>query len=333
MVCAGAGEMTRVRLALFLAGTAAFAILAIHAGMATVIRMLGLLQPVGFAIITAIHLPVIILMGLAWWTVGQDARGATPAKFMAARLVRDSVAEILPFSQIGGFLSGLRLLHLLGLDRVTGALSMLADLTIEFAAKLAYALAGVLALAILIPGEHPLRPFFLALASVLVVLATITAFRKQIRCRLENMAARMAARWSPLRYHDTGADFGRFFAWRRSLPNFAIHTGCWLFGAVEAWVTFRLMGLAVTGPQALSIDSLGTALRTFGFLVPAAMGVQEAGYVLVCGLFGVGPAEAVAFSLARRARDLALGLPGLMVWQFFETRAYRRRAMEQDVSA
>jgi hypothetical protein len=87
----------------------------------------------------------------------------------------------------------------------------------------------------------------------------------------------------------------------------------------------RLMGVAVTGTEALSIDSLATALRTFGFLVPAALGVQEAGYVLVCALFGIGPAEAVAFSLTRRARDLTLGLPGLMAWQFLETRAYRQR--------
>jgi hypothetical protein len=95
--------MTPARLAMFLFGTAAFAALAIHAGMATVMRALGMLRLSGFAIITLMHLPVIILMGLAWWTVGRDAQGATPAKFMAARLVRDSVAEVLPFSQIGGF--------------------------------------------------------------------------------------------------------------------------------------------------------------------------------------------------------------------------------------
>ena len=325
--------MTPARLAMFLFGTAAFAALAIHAGMATVMRALGMLRLSGFAIITLMHLPVIILMGLAWWTVGRDAQGATPAKFVAARLVRDSVAEVLPFSQIGGFLSGLRLLNLLGLDRLIGALSMLADLMIEFAAKLTYTLVGVLTLAYLIPGAHPVQPVFFVLVSILAVLAAITAFREQLRDRLGNIAARLVRKWVPSRYAgDLQPGFSRFFAWSRALPNFAIHAGCWLFGAFEAWVTLRLMGVAVTSTQALSIDSLATALRTFGFLVPAAMGVQEAGYVLVCALFGIGPAEAVAFSLARRARDLTLGLPGLMAWQFLETRAYRQHKRTAETS-
>jgi hypothetical protein len=43
-------------------------------------------------------------------------------------------------------------------------------------------------------------------------------------------------------------------------------------------------------------------------MVPAAAGVQEASYVLACAVFGIPPAVAVAASLARRARDLTLGV-------------------------
>ena len=68
------------------------------------------------------------------------------------------------------------------------------------------------------------------------------------------------------------------------------------------------------------IDSLGTALRTLGFLVPGALGIQEAGYVIICALFGITPAGAIAFSLARRARDLLIGLAGLGLWQALEVR-------------
>jgi uncharacterized membrane protein YbhN (UPF0104 family) len=57
-----------------------------------------------------------------------------------------------------------------------------------------------------------------------------------------------------------------------------------------------------------------------GFLVPGALGVQEAGYVIICGLFGIPPAGAVAFSLARRARDLLIGLAGLGLWQTLEVK-------------
>ncbi|HUO02846.1 MAG TPA: hypothetical protein VMU31_08710, partial [Rhizomicrobium sp.] len=68
----------------------------------------------------------------------------------------------------------------------------------------------------------------------------------------------------------------------------------------------------------------GTSFRTLGFMVPAAAGVQEAGYVLVGLAFGLPPAQGIAFSLARRARDFAIGVPGLVFWQFLEAKAFRK---------
>jgi hypothetical protein len=118
-------------------------------------------------------------------------------------------------------------------------------------------------------------------------------------------------------------NLARYFSRDRFVPDFSIHLIAWFYGALEAWVTFRLMGIRITGVEALVIDSLGTSLRTLGFMVPAAAGVQEAGYVLVSLLFGITPAQAIAFSLARRARDLAIGLPGLGLWQYLEAKAFR----------
>jgi uncharacterized membrane protein YbhN (UPF0104 family) len=69
------------------------------------------------------------------------------------------------------------------------------------------------------------------------------------------------------------------------------------------------------------IESLGQVVRSMGFLVPGALGVQEGGYVLVCGLFGIPPEQALALSLVRRLRDLLLGLPGLVAWRWEAARA------------
>jgi hypothetical protein len=52
--------------------------------------------------------------------------------------------------------------------------------------------------------------------------------------------------------------------------------------------------------------------------------VQEAGYAGLGALFGVTADVALAASLLRRARDLALGVPILLVWQFVEARRLRR---------
>jgi hypothetical protein len=48
--------------------------------------------------------------------------------------------------------------------------------------------------------------------------------------------------------------------------------------------------------------------------------VQEAGYAGLGALFGIPPEISLGVSLLRRARDLALGIPILLIWQLVEVR-------------
>jgi hypothetical protein len=60
--------------------------------------------------------------------------------------------------------------------------------------------------------------------------------------------------------------------------------------------------------------------------VPNGLGVQEGGYLVLAPLFGVGPEFALAISLLKRARDIAIGVPVLIVWQAMEGRRALRAA-------
>jgi hypothetical protein len=53
--------------------------------------------------------------------------------------------------------------------------------------------------------------------------------------------------------------------------------------------------------------------------------VQEAGFILVSGLFGISPDTAIALSMVKRARELLVGLPGLVAWQWSEGRRLVKR--------
>src|SRR5215469_1038687 len=317
------GGMTLGRFLAFFIGVAGLVALTVYAGADSVIKALGTLQFSGLIIIALVHLPVIGLMGLAWWQIGHDFPGATRLKFAWARQVRDAAAEVLPFSQIGGFVLGVRALHLSGVRALRAALSMSVDLVMELCAKLPYFLVGLF---ILFASAPKLR-FSNALPAALVLTAAVVAipviFRKRLRSGLEYAARAIAKRWPSL---DSGdemtAFFDRVFSERERLfAAFAIHLVCWFIGAAETWLMLLLMGTRVSPLQALAIDSLVVGLRTFGFLVPAAAGVQEASYVLVCAFFGLTPATALALSLARRARDILIGAPTLAGWQFFEANA------------
>jgi putative membrane protein len=312
----------------FVAGIAVLAGLTIYAGANGIFRAFATLGLSGLAVIALIHLPVVGLMGWAWWTIGKDLAGAEPRKFLWARLLRDSAAETLPFSQLGGFAFGIRALHLDRIGAIGGALSMSVDLVMEMWAKLPYFVAGLLALFALSRGLHLWGSLSLVFGVSAALFAIPFVLRRRLRRWLERFALALARRWPNLGSPEDGAKFfDRLFAApQRLVLGFATHLVCWFLGAAEAWVVFRLIGLHVGPLEALVIDSLAMGLRTFAFLVPAAAGVQEGTYVLVCALFAIAPASAIAVSLARRARDLVLGIPALAVWQFAESQAQAARA-------
>jgi hypothetical protein len=50
-------------------------------------------------------------------------------------------------------------------------------------------------------------------------------------------------------------------------------------------------------------------------------------------LFGIAPEVALGASLIRRARDIAIGIPILLIWQIFEVRRLRAGAPSGSTSA
>lgn len=314
------------RMVVFALGGACLIALLLYAGADAVLKALAALGIGGLLIVCGVHLPVTALLGTAWWTIARSLKGATPAKFVWARLVRDGAAESLPFSQLGGFVLGIRALHLSRVEALQAALAMSLDLVMELWAKLPYFMAGLVALVALSPGTPLVAAGLLAAALSAMAVAMPVLFRHRLLYMLKASARSLAARWPKLtNTDDTEPLLDRLFSDRRALfVAFGIHLACWLAGGAETWLIFRLMGTHIPLLEAMAIDSLVSGLRTFAFLVPAAAGIQEASYVAVGILFGVPAAASVAFSLARRARDLALGIPTLALWQWQEAAARPR---------
>jgi len=296
-------------------GAAVLAATLIYAGAGAVMRTLEGLRVTGLLIIVIVHLPIITFMGIAWRSATGSVPPASTRKFVWARAVRDAAAELLPFSQLGGFVLGVRALRLSGPAALRGVLSMSVDLVVELAAKLPYAVAGVLALLALAPGSGLMRPLGIGLALTALAVAVPVLWRRQLGNAFQHVIRRVSQRWPVLaslhRMHAHGdintvlEDILRRRA--RLAAAFLLHTLCWFLGAAELWLVFYLLGRPVSAADALVVDSIVVGLRTFVFMVPAAAGVQEASYVLACAVFGIAPATAVAASLARRARDLTLG--------------------------
>jgi uncharacterized membrane protein YbhN (UPF0104 family) len=92
------------------------------------------------------------------------------------------------------------------------------------------------------------------------------------------------------------------------------HLVSWLLGGVEVCLVLHFFGHDIGLGPGMIIESLGQAAKAAGFAVPGAIGVQEGGYVVVCRLLGISPEIAIALSLVKRLREVALGIPGLILW-------------------
>ena len=117
---------------------------------------------------------------------------------------------------------------------------------------------------------------------------------------------------------------------RRILLATALRLASRIALTLEVWLAAQLMGFPITLWEALMLKSLTGALRGAAFVVPGGWGVQEGGYVVLGGLLGLSPEVMLAVSLATRARELLVSLPGLVAWQHGEGRSLWKRAASDD---
>jgi hypothetical protein len=61
---------------------------------------------------------------------------------------------------------------------------------------------------------------------------------------------------------------------------------------------------------------MATVARGAAFFVPSGLGVQDVTIVSMSRLVGVDMETAVALGIAKRARELLVGAPGLVAWFF-----------------
>ena len=103
----------------------------------------------------------------------------------------------------------------------------------------------------------------------------------------------------------------------------------WVIGTGEVWMATRVLGHPLNLIDSFILESLSSGVRGAAFMVPGALGAQESGMVLFGALLGLPADLALAVSLTKRVRELALGLPGLAAWQWVEGRRLLARQTDQ----
>jgi putative membrane protein len=300
-------------------------------GFGHVLRATASVGIVGFVEVCAWQMVLFALLGLCWFVL----RPAGPAwrlhVLIWGRMVRDAAGQCLPFSLVGGFVLGARAMTLEGIPWPDAAATTVVDLSAEFVAQIGLVLIGVFILSARAPHASLIRPVCIGVAVSVALAVGFVWLQRGAGAPLIAISRRLLGNWSRSAEPQMAAIQSRLAGiyespWRVALCT-ALHLAGWFGTGVASWIAFRLLGATIDFWGALGVEALLHAVLAMAILVPGYAGVQEAAYAAVGALFGQPPELALSVSLLRRARDVALGVPILLLWQGCEWR-WRQKKKE-----
>ncbi|MEI9985218.1 MAG: lysylphosphatidylglycerol synthase domain-containing protein [Aliidongia sp.] len=279
----------------------------------------------GFALFCAWQVVTMALLGICWRTVAPLGGLGGVGAFVWGRIVRDSAGTCLPFSLVGGFAFGVRAAAVLGISASVATLSLVVDLTAEFLAEILFAILGPPRPAPAIDrrvldqaDRHRHRGGARRLRFDIADAEERGALFRPVRAQdPRRLVRRPRKRDAPNTELDLAALYGNI---GRTTTCTIGHLAGWLCKGIGNWIAFRLMGADIDLVTALAIEALLHALLIPAFIVPGYVGVQEVGYAGIGAMFGIPPEISLGVSLLRRARDIAIGVPVLLIWQLTEMR-------------
>jgi len=279
----------------------------------------------GFLLLCAWQVLTAVVVGICWRAVAPLKGTRHIAPFVWGRIVRDAAGSCLPFSAVGGFVLGIRAVTLHGIALSAVTLSLVVDLTAEFLAQILFTVCGLLVLLARSTDMSLTRPIEIGIALAVVTGAVVLGLHKGAVPLFVRFGRRILGDWFAGWDGDAAARSeieltALYGDSRRMALGTAGHLAGWVCKGVGNWITFRLLGSDIDLSAALAIEALLHALLAPAFVVPGYAGVQEVGYAAIGALFGIPPEVSLSVSLLRRARDLAIGVPVLLVWQFIEMR-------------
>ncbi len=276
----------------------------------------------GFAIMCMSSLTLPAILGAAWFSLVSNLSIPRMGMFAVARQVRDSASDILPFSQLGGIVIGVRAIILRGMATPIAFASSIADITTELMAQLAFIAMGAaffVAQLQLSPSQAHMIEGIAAFLALMIPGIFAFVF---LQTRGAGFAMTLAGRWIPSAVQHATAFEDAVKSIYRSPRRLAVsatfHLAGWIVNGLVTYIAIRLTGAKIGVVSAIAIESLLSGLKSATAFVPASIGVQEAGYAGLMPFFGLGPEIGLAVSLLRRARDIVVGVPVLLAWQAME---------------
>jgi putative membrane protein len=295
---------------------------------------------VGWGLVPVIlfHVVPLLLSALSWREL--LPRSSRPGVGGATwnRWIRESISSLLPVAAVGGDLASARLVHQRGVPGTQAAASMVVDITVGVVTQLLFVMIGVALLLSRSTDHAALLVARVVLIGIAMFFAAIAAFVLLQHRGMFAVSAKLAHALLPRkRVSDIAGSASAidravvaiYGEWSSLCRACLLRLVGWAVGPGEIWLVLQFSYHPLNPIDAFILESLGAGVRAAAFMVPGALGVLEASSIVFGALFGLPAETALTISLARRVRELALGLPGLFVWHWIEGHRLLRHAQDK----
>ena len=310
---------------LALAGAALFTALLIHQGVGQVLDAFATGEW-GILGVVAYHLVPLFLDALAWWVLFPRPDRLPLHQLFWMRWIAESISALVPSAAVGGDIVRARLAAIHGASLPVAAGTVLVDITLGIFVQAGFTLLGLVLLVVATGKNSLIGP---TLIGIVIALFAFAGFYFVQRLGMFRFLARIITRlagsndWQSLVQGGEKWDqvIRSLYARRRAVFACCVWTiSSLVLGSGEIWLALWFLDLPDSFLNALILQSMVLTIRSAAFAVPAGLGVQEGGYLVVGSLLGISGDGAFALSLVWRAREIGLGIPALIVWQVIEAR-------------
>jgi putative membrane protein len=277
----------------------------------------------GMPFVVLTRAATVSLAGAGWWLLFPASERFRLHVAVLFRFVREAINTLLPLTQVGGDIIGTRLLTFRAVPGPLAAASIIIDVLMQAATQFLFGLLGLVTLLALGADRTVAGTAATGLALATPMLGGFYLAQRGGGYRIVRFVLgrlKNDGNWRVVGTVDAVYQcLSTIYARRSNLvASSLIHMAGWLVGVAEVVIVLDCMGHPVTICEALVIESLVQAVRGAAFAIPSALGAQEAGLILLCGIFGIPPDQALALSLIKRAADLIIGGPGVIALQILE---------------
>jgi len=295
-------------------------------GYQSLLRSIALAGFSGLALLCLVSAVPAVLLGTAWQVLVPASHRISLRDFVLARMVKDAISDISPLTAAGGIAVGIRVMILRRQLPAYAIASTAVDSATEAFAQAAFIILGLVLCGARfgsVPGLAAFRDATMAVIVALAVAGLATIFlRRGGGAAIRDFAQRLLERFK-LDSTSVWALYEMFASPYRLMLSTALHFAAWLGSGLLTYAAFGVVGADISLLDALAVEAILSLLRSAAVMVPASLGVQEAGYAMLAPFFGVPQEMGLAVSLLRRARDVIAGLPALMWRQSLEGRRLR----------